>query len=552
MKKIVVEKDDTAADVVRKILAQPHTEITLVAPKGAHIRGAITNFYTIEKEATKAGRTITIESVDDEILAFARAANMEAVHPLFQGNRRSATTSDIVFTKKTRTPTPEEIIEEDRRQEAMHHEQSVVHHNPQTVEIFSPHTDIAEKNVHRIDEGDAPQEFPRAKRNRVAIVKKAVAVVLVCALLGAGAWASLQFSRAQVAIQTKKYDWSTTMQVRADVNVQSVNTQTGVVPAELFFQQKNFTQIYKASAVQDVSTKATGQITIFNAYSSKQQSLVASTRFETPDGKIFRLTKTVNVPGAVIAGGKITPASIQAEVTADAPGESFNISQETKVTIPGFKNSDKFAGFYGTITQTSGGFQGKKPYPTDADIDAAKKKAIEVVTASLQSWYANPRTKDFKILDNTSALQITKTSVNPNTDAQGNFSVFVEGSLQVIAFREQDIRAIAQAKAELAAAGSVINDKKTLQNVRIEYGNPTINLAKKTMDMNISMQATVVPTIETTALAAQVQGKTISEAEGIVAGLADVASARISLWPRWASTIPTDQNRIHIEVSPVK
>ena len=65
-----------------------------------------------------------------------------------------------------------------------------------------------------------------------------------------------------------------------------------------------------------MSQKAQGTLTIYNAYSSAPQTLVATTRFVTPDGKIFRLTNEVTVPGAKITNGQIVPSSINAPIAA--------------------------------------------------------------------------------------------------------------------------------------------------------------------------------------------------------------------------------------------
>ena len=56
-------------------------------------------------------------------------------------------------------------------------------------------------------------------------------------------------------------------------------------PRRFFPFQKIFTQLFPASGEQNVSLKAQGTITIYNAYSSSPQSLVATTRFVTPAGE---------------------------------------------------------------------------------------------------------------------------------------------------------------------------------------------------------------------------------------------------------------------------
>src|SRR5580693_6250149 len=96
MKKIIVDKSEGIAEVIDRILNEPDSDITLVVPKGSALGKSVSNFHLLKREATSAGRTVTIESVDDTILAFARQSNSESSHPLWRGVRGSGGVSDIV------------------------------------------------------------------------------------------------------------------------------------------------------------------------------------------------------------------------------------------------------------------------------------------------------------------------------------------------------------------------------------------------------------------------------------------------------------------------
>lgn len=126
--------------------------------------------------------------------------------------------------------------------------------------------------------------------------------------------------------------------------------------------------------------KARGKIKIYNNFSSDSQPLVATTRFETKDGKIFRLLEGVVVPGMSEKSGQKERGMIEATVVADEPGGNYNITPTT-FTIPGFKGSPKFDAFTAESTQA---FTGGDAVGTDsqktlitADIDRAKTQALE-------------------------------------------------------------------------------------------------------------------------------------------------------------------------------
>ena len=101
----------------------------------------------------------------------------------------------------------------------------------------------------------------------------------------------------------------------------------------------------KATGTEQVSQSASGVITIYNDYSTAPQTLITNTRFEAPDGNIYRIHQGVTVPGATAsAGGALTPGTISVTAYADQPGASYNIGQ-TQFTIPGFKNDPSTASF---------------------------------------------------------------------------------------------------------------------------------------------------------------------------------------------------------------
>lgn len=114
-------------------------------------------------------------------------------------------------------------------------------------------------------------------------------------------------------------------------------------------------QISEEPWIEKSGTKASGTITAFNEYGSESQLLIASTRFLSSNGKIFRTTKDIYIPGANIIDDEIIPSSIDVEVMADYWGSEYNIGP-SDFTIPGFKGTVKYVSLYGkSDTAMSGG-----------------------------------------------------------------------------------------------------------------------------------------------------------------------------------------------------
>lgn len=123
------------------------------------------------------------------------------------------------------------------------------------------------------------------------------------------------------------------------------------------------------SAPKQINQKATGTITIFNNFSASPQTLIKNTRFQSADGKVFRIADSVVVPGK--KGN--TPGSIEAKVSADSYGSNYNIGS-TDFKIPGFKGSAKYDLFYGKSTSSmTGGISGTVSTVSADDIAIANR-----------------------------------------------------------------------------------------------------------------------------------------------------------------------------------
>lgn len=81
MKRIVVVKTDTASSVAQKMLGTLEREVTLVIPKQSKFGASLNNFHLLHREAEKAGKRLTVESVDEEVLAFAKLSGIASSHP---------------------------------------------------------------------------------------------------------------------------------------------------------------------------------------------------------------------------------------------------------------------------------------------------------------------------------------------------------------------------------------------------------------------------------------------------------------------------------------
>ncbi len=235
-----------------------------------------------------------------------------------------------------------------------------------------------------------PVQLPVAIHSRVkiAITCAGIAVLL---LIGTAAFFLLT-PKATITIfpvYTKEQDSIEFRLIHADTQDSSqtqMDSSTLEMPYRLVEDSINVPMSITSTGVgTGGERKARGKVIIYNEYGSEPQSLVSTTRLETADGFVFRLTQGVTIPGVTDIAGKREPGAIEAEVIADQPGDASNIAPAT-FTIPGFKGSPKYAKFSAkSLTPMTGG--SKNSSSGDAllskdDIDQsrtrAKTQALEI------------------------------------------------------------------------------------------------------------------------------------------------------------------------------
>ncbi len=564
MKKIFITKGEDVSAVVEKIINDPEDELVLMVPKGAMLVSSSGNFLLIKREADAARKKITVESVDEDILEMARASKLDASHPLF-GGEKSSSLSDIVPAggapqtekadkAKTEAAAAKKRVKKTTKQE----EPSTPVKIPITV---IPHEEEEEPEPEevaptlRIESQSpkvSPMQFGREEPPELSepawyrrYWKLLVAGVALVVLIFTGvAVVDAMWSKATITINFKKSPWTYDHAFVANTAVSKVDADKNILPAEVFTANKNMSQPYPATATKNVSQKATGNITIYNAYNSSPQTLVATTRFETPDGKIFRIISSVVVPGAKITNGKIVPSSIDAPVAADQPGPSYNVGPAAHLSVPGFKGSPRYDGFYGELkAATTGGFIGMKAVPTDKDIADAKSKTLDVLKTALQSNFVTSYPPDFKVLDGASNFNLTKLTVNPDTDANGKFSVFAEGSISAIGFREADLKNV------LIALESKDNPGDAFNQLNLNYSQVQPDFKAGTVSFSLSAQGVLTAAFSTDDFKAKILGQKVDAVRKMIAPLQGLSDARVSLWPVWLSTLPKDPKRVTLVVN---
>ena len=425
MKKIYVNKTDSAASVIERVIGAPDKEVTLYIPRDTEFSRLKNNFRLLKRESSQAGKDVTIESVEEITLESAAAVGLRAVNPFFGQKMRLV--SDIVLRAEVDTSTSP-----GRKQEVQQQTKQLEKKTSKIETTFTAR-ELGEDRSSIWTEEDNP---PRSRKLTVVLIISAIILV------GIGAWLYFALPSATITLTFTEtpFNYSGPLIVSSSVQTPSATATQIVIPGTIFSDTENYSVYFNGSTTSTVSKYATGSIEIYNNYSSEPQVLVKTTRFTAPDGKIYRLDDTVTVPGGTTNSGGFVPGSIVTTVTADQPGSSYDISTTTRFRIPGFQGTAKYDNFYADSSgQITGGFVGAITVPSSADIAAARTQAEGTLDSALESKLLLKLPSDVKIINGSSQIATTSEAISSLPNAQGQYSMTVYGHIKIFGFKESDL-----------------------------------------------------------------------------------------------------------------
>ncbi len=357
------------------------------------------------------------------------------------------------------------------------------------------------------------------------------------------------FTSATVSVFPKKES------ITLDENLTfKLNPATGELGFSVLKIEKNMSKEIEASMDERIEQKASGRIVIYNNYSTAIQRLAQNTRFTNPDGLVYRIQKSVEVPGQKKVSGKLVPGSIEADVYADMPGDSYNMKASETVStfkIPGFTGSPKYNSVYANIkSDIIGGYSGlsKKISPevkkvTENELQNSLKETIlaEVSKDKLDNQV---------LFNNTNYWEFSSSTISSSTPTTANISI--HATYYGLIFNSQKIaKYLAQSKESNYNGGPVdlIWSPDTLKLVidsnklgSIKAYNATTITAK------LTGQADIIWIIDPKVIAKEVVGLNKNSIESKLTPNSGISKIQAKISPFWKSVLPDNQSNIKVKI----
>jgi len=299
--------------------------------------------------------------------------------------------------------------------------------------------------------------------------------------------------------------------------------------------------VVPAQGTQHVERKASGTITVVNDYSAATVKLVKDTRFQTPDGLIFRTPADIVVPGKKGS----TPGTVDITVIADQAGSQYNVGPVAKFTLPGLKGGAMYSNVYARSSAAmSGGAIGDEP--------ATQPGAVTQATSDMKTRLEQKIRADIQALPagNMAFPQLVTIVYQdlPNTSEQNG------------------VRLHEKAHAEVPLFQSAVFASVVAQSVSADVGNASIALvpgagfgatqtASTTGPLNgaplsfsLAGQAQLVWQVDTDQLAKDLAGHDQGAFQTVVAADPSIQEAHARIEPFWNTSFPKNPADIRVNI----
>ncbi len=303
-----------------------------------------------------------------------------------------------------------------------------------------------------------------------------------------------------------------------------------------------------ATGAQQVSTKASGTIVVYNANSASQK-LIATTRFQTAAGLVFRLDSPITIPAQKGTGANAVPGSVEAHVTADVAGPTYNIDL-SDFTLPALKGDPKFKTVYArSKTVMSGGFIGIQKVVSQADQTSADTLLQGQLKTGLAKDIASQIPDNFVLYPGD--ISYSFLPITQGTDSTGTSTTAIlqkKGTAQAIIFDKASLSQtiIAHVLPEATTSDIKVDN---LDGLVFTYATTSAISSSVASASQIAFSLTgngnFVWTFDANKLKADLLGLTKAQAQTLIAEqYPSIQEAWIETRPFWNTTIPLNSNKV--------
>ncbi len=204
--------------------------------------------------------------------------------------------------------------------------------------------------------------------------------------------------------------------------------------------KKDLSQSLTIDGEEHVERKAIGKVVLYNNFGTASQRLIINTRLENKDGLIYKISKSVEIPGIKTISGVKTPGSIEVEIVADDVGDKYNMKLEDlkgDFSIVGFKGTPKYKLFYGRLSADAvGGIVGNVKKVSEDKITVGREELKNTIKIDLVKEVYSKKPESYVLFNNnyyTHCLDL------PDDSSSSEYKINEECTINAIIFDKDEL-----------------------------------------------------------------------------------------------------------------
>lgn len=399
--------------------------------------------------------------------------------------------------------------------------------------------------------GSAVASPPPVRRPRRGRTTGWLIVVILIIVLPLAYFVSQSFATVVVTVKPKQAiltlnDTLRAIALPADVTVSDLETKVGY---ETMTIQATDSAAVAATEKETVALRASGEILVFNRYSSRPQKLIANTRFEAANGKIYRIKDEIMVPGYELVDAKLTPGELAVTVYADKPGAEYNGEVEN-LLIPGFKGEDRYDKITARgLRAMTGGFEGERLTVSPSAKEAAEKELRSRLERSLTEEARLALPDGFVTFPETRFVKF-QSRVKDELVGSDNLKLELHGELTMFIFSRRELsrhlaaRHLTDYDGGEVAIANFDELKFSLLNRDAAF-DPAVS---REVDVNFTGEARLIWQFELMVLKRALAGVNKSDYQAVFLKFPSIAGAEVTTQPPWLKRFPVDPDKITVRV----
>lgn len=569
---IYIEPEDDITDILGHIKEAEAKTVALVPPKKAGVLRSSVNFKLIAKAATKAEKTVVLISSDASLVRLAASVAMPVAKNLqSKPELPSSLDADEFGTPPEETAADDVIVEEPSTTSTSSKKGEKSAQSSKPAKSISAKD--ADMSLDEKDLDDAPSEGKKAAKSRVPDFKKYQKKII--AGVGAGlvlivflVWALVIAPAAKIIVKLKSTPSAFSETVSFVADEAKADTENGVFFMKEESTEKSSEIEFAATGEMDKGTKATGTITVVRpkgtvvSASTLNLSIPKGTTF-THGGLSFVTTAAASVnanysndveslPFSPTGTLKRDLSSGAINVVASANGEKYNIAAASSGWT---SNLASLSSSRISSTAMTGGSSKIVKVVSQSDYDKAAALLESDTESSIREELSEKLGSDYLIISGSFAIgeSVIKSTPNINEEvAEGVTPKLIKSTkYTILAAEKSEVE-----KYMIATATKAINDDTqqvyaTGLEADSDKKQPFFEAFKRDGASAVArLKGSIYtgPRITEGMIAQKSLGKKLGEVNSMLKSVNGVNNVEITTSFFWVRSIPSDINKVQIEI----